>query len=228
MIFTQWSSLILFAGTAIILWSGKHWKYLDFGFHAILFVSKMQHFVNRRILSVGLVKRVITSVQNLFLSSITKIRNSQVVDVDDRFFDFLIYTFRDEWTINRAVFYKENPYTENVSYPICCFTFITFDLVFGVDERYSINLSHPYNYYVVGNRLGSAFLLYLLKMQHGVTKSKDDMFVIEFYDPSVNLKYVTEEDEIILEKDSYRIENIPSESTKEDTKEDDDYFILPK
>jgi hypothetical protein len=235
----QWpSSLLFLAGSAaLVMFFGKRWFSrifnVDTGFHAILFVSKIQYFVTARILKNGMVKRIVTSVQNLFLNSspLLKLKRNQVVDADDRTYDFLLYTFRDEWAINRAIFYQEGSYVENMLYPVCRFTFITFDLVFGLEERYSINLSKPFNYYIVGNRLGSAFLLYLLKMQHGVTKNKDEMYVVEFYDPSVNLKYVTEEDEIVLELESYIVVNMKKEEKekeKEKEEEDEDYFILPK
>jgi predicted nucleic acid-binding protein len=107
-------------------------------------------------------------------------------------------------------FIKSNPEeTLLVDFKPSHFSFLYVDIIFNQTERYSIELETPYNYYVVGNKIDSNILLYLLTKQHTIFKNPDELYIVEFLDNHIKLKYITEEDAIVFEEHTYKIVNSP-------------------
>jgi hypothetical protein len=47
----------------------------------------------------------------------------------------------------------------------------------------------------------------LLRKQHTIFKNPDELYIVEFLDNHIKLKYITEEDAIVFEEDTYKIVN---------------------
>jgi hypothetical protein len=128
-------------------------------------------------------------------------------------YDFIIYSDYSGPSSSRVnkVLYSGVPvFPVNYSYSLCEFSFISINVRLFVDSKaksYSIKLANDSeNYYVIGNKINRFIICYLLKKQHGIVC--DDLtenYVLEIIDQNVNMKTLTEKDEIILNETDYKV-----------------------
>jgi len=124
-------------------------------------------------------------------------------------YDFIIFTdyHSDGYKVNKVIYYD---YPINYDYKTCNFSFISFVVKInknGKEKCYPIKLlNDEENYYVVGNKINRLIISYLLKDKYNVhiNENKDGYF-IDIIDQNVDLKLLTENDEIIFNEDSYEV-----------------------
>jgi len=134
------------------------------------------------------------------------------------FYDFIIYSDYsvplDADTsflrVNKVLYSGFPIFPLNYSYSLCKFSFISLNVRLFVDckaKSYVIKLSNDSeNYYVVGNKINRFIICYLLKQQHGITCDKImQEYILELIDQNVNMKTLTEKDEIILNETDYKV-----------------------
>jgi hypothetical protein len=115
--------------------------------------------------------------------------------------DYIVYT---DQTTNKhnKVFYFNIP--TDFYYNNCKYRFILANLnIFNT--TYAIKLySETENYFVTNNRLNKYTLSYILNNQFNKT-IENEPYILEFIDQHIEMKVVTEKDEIIFNSDDYTI-----------------------
>ena len=115
--------------------------------------------------------------------------------------DYIVYT--DQTTnIYNKVFYFNIP--TDFNYNKCNYRFILVNLnIFNT--TYAIKLySENENYFVTNNRLNKYTLSYILNNQFNKT-IENEPYILEFIDQNIEMKVVTEKDEIIFNPDDYTV-----------------------
>lgn len=124
------------------------------------------------------------------------------------FMDFMIYTDNsmNGEPRNKVIYYSK---PSNFDYEKCKYKFISLTISFSDTETYKLKLfSEHENYYIVNNKLNKNVFCYLLKSRYNVSKNDKDGLIkykLELIDQNVNIKNLTEKNEIILHKDHYSI-----------------------
>jgi len=186
-----------------------------------LFLSKKYDYIKNRPAMKALLGRFQTLLDGLkHVNRVIKVKLSdskQAPDSDSNpsSYDFIIYQNKRDEKINHIVHFNKKKHEENedtvymdpsfLPYEYCNFKFILLCMIFDEKEKYDIMLTQPYNYYIIGNVINSYVLLHLLKTQYNVSKRKDCKFTLEFYDHEMNTNMITNEQEIVFEKDGYKI-----------------------
>jgi len=131
-------------------------------------------------------------------------------------YDFIIYSDysrpinSQSSRVNKVLYSGFPVFPLNYSYSLCNFSFISINVRLFVDSKaklYPIKLANESeNYYVTGNKINRFIICYLLKIQHGIVC--DDLtenYVLELIDQNVNMKTLTEKDEIVLNETDYKV-----------------------
>jgi hypothetical protein len=132
-------------------------------------------------------------------------------------YDFIIFSDYDNISessdkINKVIYYKDNESNSDLDYKykICKFSFIsiTIQFIYKNEERLNtIKLSNDYeNYYIVGNKINRTFISYLMKHNFNINLEEANYkYKITFIDNNVNIKNITENEEIIFNENDYEI-----------------------
>uniref|UniRef100_A0A6C0D7S5 Uncharacterized protein n=1 Tax=viral metagenome TaxID=1070528 RepID=A0A6C0D7S5_9ZZZZ len=132
-------------------------------------------------------------------------------------YDFIIFSDYDNISessdkINKVIYYKDNESNSDLDYKykICKFSFIsiTIQFIYKNEERlHTIKLSNDYeNYYIVGNKINRTFISYLMKHNFNINLEEANYkYKITFIDNNVNIKNITENEEIIFNENDYEI-----------------------
>ena len=135
-------------------------------------------------------------------------KTSNLVMYNPLYMDFMIYSDIHSYPVNKVI--CKDVYNFVKPYEVCDFKLYMIKIILSETVNYMINLSTAeYNYYVVGNVIDKFVVLYLLYKQHGIIVNEDTVcYTIEIMDHNIEVVYVTENDDIILEKSTYRIKNV--------------------
>ena len=132
-------------------------------------------------------------------------------------YDFIIFSDYDNISessdkINKVIYYKCKDSNSELyyKYNICMFSFIsiTIQLIYKNEERlHTIKLSNDYeNYYIVGNKINRIFISYLMKNNFNINLDEaNNKYKITFIDNNVNIKNITENEQIIFNENNYEI-----------------------
>ena len=112
--------------------------------------------------------------------------------------------------VNKVLYSGSPVFPLNYSYSLCKFSFISINVKLFVDYKeksYAIKLiNDSENYYIVGNKINRLIICYLLKQQHGIIRDKIiSEYRLELIDHNVDMKTLTERDEIVLNETDYKV-----------------------
>jgi hypothetical protein len=116
----------------------------------------------------------------------------------------IIFNDTTDNVTNKICYYK--PY-ENVTsqYDISNVSFISFKVILESNE-YNIKLSSPeYNFYIVGNEINRQWFKYYFNKYLNINLMDYVEYTIEIVDENVNFVYISYNDSIKFEKESYEI-----------------------
>lgn len=116
----------------------------------------------------------------------------------------IIFNDTTDNVTNKICYYK--PF-ENVTsqYDISNVSFISFKVILKSNE-YSIKLSSPeYNFYIVGNEINRQWFKYYFSKYLNINLMDYVEYTIEIVDENVNFVYISYNDSIKFEKESYEI-----------------------
>jgi hypothetical protein len=123
-------------------------------------------------------------------------------------YDFMIYSDYSSSPTNKVLYSGLIKYPMDFNYVCCKFSFISLSVKIlnkKDDKYYPIKLSsETENYYIVGNRINVLIIAYLLKKQHGIICDElMEKYELEIIDQDVNIKRLTEKDEIVFNETDY-------------------------
>jgi len=137
--------------------------------------------------------------------------NKKNLSADDLLsYDIIIFSDlennNESQKINKIVFSGLLEFPLYFNYNICNYNFIALMVTLN-DNAFPIKLlNERENYYIVGNKLNSIFICYLLKNQHNIICNHIDCsYNITIFDHCANIINITEKDEVILEKNNYSV-----------------------
>jgi hypothetical protein len=131
-------------------------------------------------------------------------------------YDFIIFSDYDNISdssnkINKVIYYKDKDSNSvlDYNYKICKFSFISINIQFVQNNKEileTIKLSNDYeNYYIVGNKINRIFISYLMKNNFNINLEEVNKYKITFIDNNVNVKNITENEQIIFNENDYEI-----------------------
>ena len=110
---------------------------------------------------------------------------------------------------NKIIYFKDSLEKTNYFYKSCNFHFISINISFNDEKEeklYSLKLLNPNeNYYVVGNKINRLIIFYLLKQQYNLNLNITQNYKLVIIDNNVNIKTITEKEEIVLNENDYEI-----------------------
>lgn len=124
-------------------------------------------------------------------------------------YNYIIYSVYDSKTnkVNKKCF---NYFPETFECDISNIKFISLLLLYK-NLSFHIDLTNKiYNYYIIGNIINKKFLLYYIHnyiQDIGIFDYNDFVYKLELMDQNVNVIYLDENDEIIINKNDYTIKN---------------------
>jgi hypothetical protein len=169
--------------------------------------------------------------QGELLTSLNFYKNNKDVNIDKApiKYDFIVCsdyttkedTIKESTAINKICVSNIHHYFEyEFDFEKTNFTFISLQLSYK-DNNYNIDLKNDkHNFYFVNNVLDKNFFTYYLKYILNLDNlEKDISYKLELLDQDVNMRYLTENHSIILNKQDYSIINL---NDGEDDNEDGD------
>jgi hypothetical protein len=126
--------------------------------------------------------------------------NSELVVMKKRDYKMIVYND----ALNKICFYQ--PISKiDVKYELSNISFISFKIIIQ-DTEYSIKLwSNEYNFYIVNNIINSQWVKYYFQKYLGKHFMDTDKYTIDIIDDKVQQITLTENESILIEKDSYKI-----------------------
>lgn len=152
---------------------------------------------------------------NNIIDTVEYIKNGEYVKqydlCDDSKIDFLLYSWsdHDNECVNKKIIYDKNEIV--VSSELCDIKFILIEINFGNNKSHKINLkTDRFNFYIVGNVFTKQFFIFYLKQFLKLNEeiNGDDKINIKIIDHNISiieLDFTEKNENIILEKDGYRI-----------------------
>jgi hypothetical protein len=133
-------------------------------------------------------------------------------------YDFIIYSDysrpiaaqSSSSRVNKVLYSGSPVFPLNYSYSLCKFSFISINVKLFVDYKeksYAIKLvNDSENYYIVGNKINRLIICYLLMKQHRIICDEITReYRLELIDHNVDMKTLTERDEIVLNENDYKV-----------------------
>jgi len=147
------------------------------------------------------------------LTSLNFDKNNKDINIDKAplKYDFIVCS--DSTTINKICVSNIHHYIEyDFDFEITSFNFISLQLLYK-ENNYNIELKNDkYNFYIVNNVLDKNFFTYYLKYILNLDNlEKDISYKLELVDQDVNVRYLTENHSIVLNKQDYSIINLNHE-----------------
>jgi len=197
---------------------------LNLSFYLIFAYSYMELYAKKLYYheNMSQIRQFIESVKNKNEIEIIKF-NDVITSLDKKLicihhlllYDFIIYSdysgpSSPSSRVNKVLYSGYPVFPLNYSYSLCEFSFISISVKLFVDckeKSYPVKLSNDSeNYYVIGNKINRLIICYLLKKQHGIVCDEITReYTLELIDHNVNMKTLTEKDEIILNETDYKI-----------------------
>jgi hypothetical protein len=174
-------------------------------------VSKIQHYIyyihNSDSIVIEYYKNDVL-YHYLNINDYTKIDDIKNILLCDSSLDYIVIiktseNMKNMFVCNASYLNNENFNLDLVESNV---KFISLNVVYN-ENNYKVELrNNKYNFYIVHNKINNIFIRYYLK--HILkTEIKDDFkYVIELLDNNVNFINLTNEESIIIEKDTYVIE----------------------
>lgn len=198
---------------------------MDISYNSILYYSKLQIFIQKYVNKNKYISWFVQSIMNIFFTvpsyTIEAIKNNKATLIknvyDLNLFDFIIYSHfvkseDNSLMVNKCIHYE---ILINYEYKTCNYKFISMNILFSPIESYPIKLySTNENYFIKNNRINKDFIFYYLNQQYGINKKRDEKYTLEIIDHFINIKFISEEEEILLGLDMYEIRPYISEDKK--------------
>ena len=202
---------------------------INMSFYLILMYSHAESYI-KRFYNNKYISHFIKKINNIINKNNTKeldiIKDSHVIESCDKtsFFekktvnydyDFIIFSDYDNISessdkINKVIYYKDSNSEIDYKYTNCKFSFIsiTIQIFYKNEDRlYTIKLSNDYeNYYIVGNKINRLFISYLMKNKFNINLDDvNNKYKMTFIDDSINIKNITEKEQIVFNENDYAI-----------------------
>uniref|UniRef100_A0A6C0LHK7 Uncharacterized protein n=1 Tax=viral metagenome TaxID=1070528 RepID=A0A6C0LHK7_9ZZZZ len=205
--------------SAAIYFSAKYYKYDIDGFllcraHDFMIIISYLQIMFQNNESVKYIKNRIHTFRKQFIHPIEVVKDNKVIYTTspDKLlenppldFDMIIHNVENNSTkkIDKIIFSKIPSGFD--TYKICKYNFIQVQLSI-LDKKYKIELQNKdYNYYIVNNKLSSAFLeYYLYKYCHiDIDDLEDLSYTLSIMDQNANFITLTEKDELVFGEYDY-------------------------
>jgi hypothetical protein len=126
--------------------------------------------------------------------------NSELVVMKKRDYKMIVYND----ALNKICFYQ--PISKiDVKYEVSNISFISFKITIQ-DTEYNIKLwTNEYNFYIVNNIINAQWVKYYFQKYLGKHLMDTDKYTIDIIDDKVKQLTLTENESILIEKESYKI-----------------------
>jgi hypothetical protein len=186
-------------------------------YNTIYLLSKLQIFLNKIMKSkqIEVISNQIEDMMNHEKGDIDVIKYNDVIFQINHeklysyiplYHDFIIYVDKNSIKpYNKMIYYNVNE-IPCFEYEMCDYHFVSLNVSIN-NKKYKLHLhNEKENYYLVNNKINSMFICYLLKKQHGIDiDSFDIKYTLEIMDHNINIKTITEKEEIIFNKKDYTV-----------------------